>query len=137
MVRLERRRPDLKNLFDELQTVGTRLANLSLAGPDPEHTGARLKKIEALTEQKETLEGKLAAECPEIAQTRETARLGREEQLKKLQSAMPAQTALVDVLEYRHQSPQSAKKGAFSYEQRLVAFVVRNDADAKKNRRRR
>jgi CHAT domain-containing protein len=132
LLRLERRRPDLKNLFDELQTVGTRLANLSLAGADRQHAENRLQKIEALTEQKETLEGKLAGEFHEFAQTREAARLGRDEQLKKLQAAIPTQTALVDVLEYTHIAPPSAKKGPLHYEQRLVAFVVRSAADTKK-----
>jgi CHAT domain-containing protein/tetratricopeptide (TPR) repeat protein len=131
LVRLQRRRPELKNLFGDLQTVGTRLANVSLAGPDPKHPGARLQEIEVLTEQKETLEGKLAAQCPEFAQTQETARLGREEQLRKLKAAITPQTALVDVLEYTHISPPSAKKGPLDVERRLLAFVVRNDADAK------
>jgi CHAT domain-containing protein/Tfp pilus assembly protein PilF len=132
LVRLERRRPDLKHLFDELQTVGTRLANLSLAGADPKHPEVRLQRIEALTEQKETLEGKLAAQYHEFAQTREAAGLGREEQLKKLQAAIPLQTALVDVLEYTHSTSPSAKNGPMKYERRLVAFVVRNDAEVRR-----
>jgi tetratricopeptide (TPR) repeat protein/CHAT domain-containing protein len=134
LVRLERRRPDLKHLFDELQTVGARLANLSLSGADPKHPEVRLQTIEALTEQKEVLEGKLAAQYHAFAQTREAARLGRDEQLRKLQAAIPAQTALVDVLEYTHIAPPSAKKGPFESERRLVAFVVRSAADAKKQR---
>ena len=58
------------------------------------------------------LEGKLAGQYHEFAQTRETARLGREEQLKKLQAAIPPQTALVDVLEYRHSLAAVSEKGA-------------------------
>jgi tetratricopeptide (TPR) repeat protein len=132
LVRLERRRPDLKHLFDELQTVGTRLANLSLASADPTHPEVRLQKIEALTEQKEMLEGKLAAQYREFAQTRDAARLGREEQLRKLQAAIPPQTALVDVLEYWHSPPPAAKKGPFEFERRLVSFVVRHDAEVRR-----
>jgi CHAT domain-containing protein len=132
MARLQRRRPELKSLFEELQTVGTRLANLSLAARDAKHPDAWLQKIEALTEQKETLEGKLAAEYKEFAQTLGTARLGREEQLKKLRAAIPPHTALVDVLEYTHGSPPSAKKGPMKVEQRLVAFVVRHDGEPRR-----
>jgi CHAT domain-containing protein/tetratricopeptide (TPR) repeat protein len=132
LVRLERRRPNLKPLFDELQTVGTRLSNLSLAGPDPKHPELRLQKIEALTEQKELLEGKLSGQYHEFAQTRDAARLGREEQLKKLQAAIPPQIALVDVLEYWYVVPPSAKKEPQKFERRLVAFVVRSAAFVRK-----
>jgi tetratricopeptide (TPR) repeat protein len=132
LVRLKRRRPDLKHLLDELQTVGTRLANLSLAGADPQHAQARLQKIEALTEQKEMLEGKLAAQYHEFAQTRDAARLGRDEQLRKLKAAIPPQAALVDVLEYTRSAPPSANKGPFGFERRLVAFVVRHDAEVRR-----
>jgi CHAT domain-containing protein/Flp pilus assembly protein TadD len=132
LIRLERRRPDLKPSFDELQTVGTRLANLSLAGADLKHPEVRLQKIEALTEQKEMLEGKLAAQYQDFAQTRETTRLGRDEQLKKLQAAIPAQTALVDVLVYWHITPPATKNGPMKFERRLVAFVIRHDAEVRR-----
>jgi hypothetical protein len=119
-------------LFDELQTVGTRLSNLSLAGPDPKHPELRLQNIEALTEQKELLEGKLSGQYHEFAQTRETARLGREEQLKKLQAAIPPQIALVDMLEYWYVVPRSGKKGPQRFERRLIAFVVRSNANVRR-----
>lgn len=124
LIRAECRRPELKGLFQDLQAVSTRLANTARANPDSKHPEARLRAIEQLTEQKEALEAKLAARSGDFAQIREAARLSPEQQLQRLESALPARTALVDVLEYRHISPSAVQKGRLEFERRLVAFVV-------------
>jgi tetratricopeptide (TPR) repeat protein/CHAT domain-containing protein len=131
-IRLEHRRPELQRLFKDFQTVSTRLANLSLAAPDSKEPEARLKVVEELTEQRELIETKLAAQSEAFARRRSIAKLSPAEQLAKLVAALPIHTALVDVLEYTHSSPPRAKRGPFEYEQRMLAFVVRPDGEVHK-----
>jgi hypothetical protein len=68
------------------------------------------------------------SEKPESKITRPTLDAG---QTKKLQSLLPARTALV-VLDYTHFSPPPQKKGPPSRQRRLVAFMVRSDAAVKR-----
>jgi CHAT domain-containing protein/Tfp pilus assembly protein PilF len=132
LVRAERLRPELKQAFEDLQVVSTRLGNLALASPDPRHPEVRLRQIEQLTEQKESLEKKLAAQSGDFAQIRAAVRLTPVEQIKKLRAALGAQATLVDFLEYRHSSTPRAKKGLSDFEQRLLAFVIRPDGEIHK-----
>jgi CHAT domain-containing protein/tetratricopeptide (TPR) repeat protein len=132
LIRLQRRRPELKALFDDLEKVSTRLGNLALAPADPKQAQARVHEIEQLTEQKERLEGRLAAQSDDFAQIREATALGPKQLLDKLQQALPPKTALVDVLEYWNIDPSKQQKGAVFRNLELVAFVVRNDAPVKR-----
>jgi CHAT domain-containing protein len=127
-IRLERRRPALKPLFNELDKVSIRLANLALSGPDPKHAQARRKQIEQLTEQKEALEAKLAAKSVHFAQMRDSSKLGPKDLLEQLQAALPPKTVLVDVLEYWNSRPSQEKKGILDWNRQLVAFVVHTDS---------
>jgi tetratricopeptide (TPR) repeat protein len=131
LIRVERRRPEVKKVFQDLETVSTRLANLALASPDPQHAAARIQEIDELTERKELLEKELAAKSADFGQIRAAVKQSPAQQLKKLQAALPPRTALVDVLEYWHGSPAPERKGQFTFERRLVAFVVRHDAQVK------
>ncbi len=129
LVRSEGRRPELKKLFDETETVSTRLATLAMAGSDPKHADERRDGIKRLTEQKEALEEKMAAESNDFAAIREDARLTGAQQLDRLKSALPEKTALVDILEYRHGAPSKTKRGPIDFEWRLAAFVVKHDSN--------
>jgi hypothetical protein len=69
------------------------------------------------------------SEKPESKITRLTLDAGR---TKKLQSLLPAKTALVDVINDTHFSPPPHKKGPPSRQRRLVAFIVGSDAAVKR-----
>jgi CHAT domain-containing protein/Tfp pilus assembly protein PilF len=132
LISLQRRRPELKQSFEELREVSTRLANLSLASPDLKNAQARFEQIGELTNQKESLESKLAARSSEFGKFLEAARLSPAKQLQRFEAALPRQTALVDVLEYWHSSPPRGKTGGFDFERRLLAFVVRSNGQVHK-----
>ena len=131
-IRLERRRPALKPLFDELDKVSIRLANLALANSDPKQAQSRRNEIEQLSEQKETLERKLAAKSVHFAQMRDSSKLGPKDLLDRLRAVLPPKTALVDVLEYWNSQPSREKKGVLDFDRQLVAFVVRSDGPVKR-----
>jgi CHAT domain-containing protein len=127
MARRARANPELEPVFDELSSVSTRLATLSLAVPDPRKREVWLQQIGDLTNRKEDLERDLATKSAEFRQAQETARLTPEQMLRVL----PKGAALVDFLEYTFfRYTGSSRTGAQSrlqFERRLVAFVVRAD----------
>jgi tetratricopeptide (TPR) repeat protein/CHAT domain-containing protein len=123
MARRARANPELEPLFDELLSVSTHLATLSLAIPDPKRREVWLRQIGDLTNRKEDLERDLATKSAEFRQAQESISLTPDQ----LQHVLPAGTALVDVLEYTSSSPSPERKGPDKHEQRLVAFVVRSD----------
>ena len=121
--RQARANPQFAPLFDELLSVSTRLATLSLAVPDPKKREVWLRQIGDLTNRKEDLERDLATKSAEFRQAQETASLTPEQ----LQRVLPKGTALVDFLEYTHSTPPPDRKGPVKRERRLVVFVVRAD----------
>lgn len=132
LMRLARRRPELKAIFQDLESVTTRLSNLALATPDPDHAAARLHDVDQLTEQKELLEQKLAAQSADFAAIREAASESPAQQLEKLKAALPAGHALVDMLEYWRSAPLPGKKNSLIGARHLAAFVVRRDREVKR-----
>jgi CHAT domain-containing protein len=123
-LRLQRQHPELASDFSQLDRVAGRLAALALAVPEPKQQAAYHKQVQELSEQKEQLEGDLA---------RKSAAFGNEQQAQRLtpaslQKALPADTALVDFLEYTHRSPPQKGKGPWQFERHLAAFVVRPDS---------
>ena len=88
--------------------------------------------MDTLTQRKESLEEKLAAESNEFANVRGAVRLSAVQEVQLLQTALPPRTALVDMLEYWHCEPRSSQNGTLTFERRLVAFVVRREADVKR-----
>ena len=105
--RQARANPQFAPLFDELLSVSTRLATLSLAVPDPKKREVWLRQIGDLTNRKEDLERDLATKSAEFRQAQETASLTPEQ----LQRVLPKGTALVDFLEYTHSTPPPDRKG--------------------------
>ncbi len=115
---LTRKRPDLAPDFATLDRLSSRLAALALAMPDPAQLVQRRALIQQLTEEKDQLEAKLA---------RQSAAFGQERQLlepAQLQAALPADTILVDFLEYGYCRPAFGGTGGWAWQDRVVAFVV-------------
>lgn len=128
LARLQRSRPELTPIFETLQRVSARLASLSLSIPDPKQRETRLQQIGVLTEQREALERELASKNATLRQTEELLQLGPD----AFKRTLPPKTALVDVLEYTFFSPPTAGKGKLDETKRLVAFVLRSDAEIKR-----
>jgi CHAT domain-containing protein len=108
-------------MADELQATTTRLATLSLNVPEGAERKPWLAELENLKQRKETLEANLAARSGDFQTQIGTVALSPEQ----LQSLLPADTALVDVLEYVQFS--GGHDAATPDETRYVAFVVRRD----------
>ncbi len=122
--RLGRRQPELVPDFERLRSVSSRLATLAFATPDPKKQAAYRRQMEELTLEKERLEADLSAKIALFRQQRAQARRTP----AQLQDLLPANTALVDFLEYTHSSPPATgSKGELQKEQRLAAFILRRD----------
>jgi CHAT domain-containing protein/tetratricopeptide (TPR) repeat protein len=123
--RLERQRPELAPLFQQLQSVSSRLATLSLAVPDPRQHEGWLRQIEVLTDRQESLQRDIARQSAEFRRQQEASELT----VAQLRQILPPKTALIDFLDYRRASPPKDGKTTLEYSQHLVAFVVRPDRD--------
>ena len=122
-LRLAQQQPELKETWDAFQSVSSRLAKLSFDTPDPKRRDIWRRQLDDATREKEELEVKLMRESAAFRRQKELQRLTPEQ----LQKALPAGTALVDFLEYRHSTPPPEGKGKMKVERHLVAFVVRPD----------
>ena len=124
----ERRRLDPTNapLADELQTTITRLATLSLNVPDGSERKPWLAQLDNLKRRKESLEAELAERSRDFKNQFASATVTPEQ----LQSSLPADAALVDVLEYVQFS--GGHDASAPDETRYVAFVVRRDQPIKR-----
>ena len=116
-------RPEVARAAAEWQSVVGRLATLALAQPGPNQQDAWRRDLAALTERKDQLEEELTRQSAAFRAARAEARRTPEQ----LQTALPRDAALIDVLEYTHSSPPPERKGKQKSERRLVAFVVRPD----------
>ena len=110
--------PDLAPLAKELQKVTTQLSQLAFANPDPSKRDDWLRQIEKLTSDKERLERQLAS------QSKTLAKLLPEPRVEDLTETLPAESALIDFLQYDHFTPPKGK-GPGDVESRLLAFIVR------------
>ncbi len=127
--RLERRRPELAPLTEQMRDTGARLAHLSFSTPDPSHREAWLKQISDLTEHKERIEQELANKSAAFREGRPTTRPDP----NALRKTLPPNAALVDILAYAHSFSQSpGEKTRRQAELRFVAFVLRRDAEIRR-----
>jgi CHAT domain-containing protein len=113
--------PDVARLLEELRRTTARFAALAFATPDPEQHDAWENQLHILTRRMEDLEIRLAQRSPAFRQAQEADRLTPE----RLQATLPADTALIDVLEYTHAQPAASGEKRKRSERRLVAFVLR------------
>jgi CHAT domain-containing protein/tetratricopeptide (TPR) repeat protein len=114
---LLRGRPDLAGLFADLRAVRAGLAQLAARTFKPTERAAWQKRLRALQEQKEKLEGQLAEKSAAFRSERHASAAG-------VAAALPADTVLVDLLQYSHYTPPSARTGRWRIEPRLLAFIV-------------
>jgi CHAT domain-containing protein/tetratricopeptide (TPR) repeat protein len=107
-------------LLADLDRATRSLATLCSASPDPRDSQGRRRQLEKLTDQVEELEKAVARASPEfhnhLAQRRLTP--------GDLQKALPADCALIDLLEYSHHTPPKGKREGKA-QMHLLAFVVR------------
>jgi CHAT domain-containing protein/Tfp pilus assembly protein PilF len=116
-------RPEVARAAQEWQSVVVRLATRALAQPPTGQEGAWRTQITELTQTKEALEADLTQRSAAFRAARAEARRTPEQ----LRASLPAGTALIDLLEYKHSSPPPERKGPRVFERRLLAFVVRAD----------
>ena len=129
--RLERHRPELAPLFDELQTIGTRLARLSLgAGGLEIHGGpeSRQSRRQRDGNAHPAKRSSRAQSSPCGAASIDGCARRRSSRPKALEKSIPSKAALVDVIEYTHFFRPLGGKAPPPGQRRLAAFVVRPDA---------
>lgn len=116
-VRLAADDPEIAERFRQLQQIATRLASLSRAKPT-EDVDAWRGQVESLTAQKEVLESELSRD---VAALRDTA---NPVTLDQIQSVMPADSVLVDYLQFTRSKP-GKQVGQWESQTALLAIVVR------------
>jgi CHAT domain-containing protein/tetratricopeptide (TPR) repeat protein len=126
--RAARTEPELKSLFEELETVSVRLSNLAFSVPDPKRREVWQRQTVELSDRKEALERELSTKSAAFRQQQALLELTPDE----LRKVVPHNAALVDVLEYTQFSLPAGGQGKFRNERRLAAFVVRPDAEVKR-----
>jgi CHAT domain-containing protein len=115
--------PQAAGLLKELQDNAARLASVVFAAPRPDQEQARLEQIRKLTERKEELESALSRLGAEFRGQQALLRPAPAE----IKAALPADVALIDLLECVRDIPPPAGKGGITHERHLLAFVVRPD----------
>jgi tetratricopeptide (TPR) repeat protein/CHAT domain-containing protein len=109
--------------FAELEEVSRDLATLALATPPEDgRTSEVRRQLQELSDRQERLEGRLAGLSAAFRRTYQPPSPA------VLRQALPKGAALVDLLEYAHQSADPKAVGRQSVEQRLVAFVVTRES---------
>jgi CHAT domain-containing protein/tetratricopeptide (TPR) repeat protein len=119
--RLARDQPQLGPFLAQLAQVRSQLANLAFRPPPTGQAETWRLQLDRLREAKEDLEADLARRSAEYRGQQQAERLGPDE----VAAALPAETAMVDCLEYTHISPPKGGKGPPQGERRLLAFVLR------------
>ena len=118
-VRTAGENPELAPIVEQLQRVATQLAEQARAMPDPQHEAGGRERVAKLSAEKERLEAELSSRSTAYRQAKHQV------SLEELQAALPQDVALVDFLEYSHDTPADKKAGTKrSWEKRLLAFVV-------------
>lgn len=115
--------PELKPVWNDLQSAAARLAKLALSTPDSKTTDmdAWRRQIAELSAEKERLEAELAGRSEAYREANKPVTL------EDVRATIPANVAIVDFLEHASSAPiEERKKGPGTWHQRLAAFVIRN-----------
>ncbi|HEV2970683.1 MAG TPA: CHAT domain-containing tetratricopeptide repeat protein [Pirellulales bacterium] len=115
--------PRVSELYQQFSETARELDNLSRATPPPEQAEQQHRRFGQLSEQFEWLQKQLAAVSGDFR--RESAQ--RKRTPDDLRRALPADTVLVDLLEYDHYAPPSEKGLKVIKQRQFAAFVVRAD----------
>jgi CHAT domain-containing protein/tetratricopeptide (TPR) repeat protein len=121
--RAMRHRPDLKQLFEDLEVISVRLSTLAMRGPKKNQRVTWERQIAELSDRKEELERDLSGKSDEFRREKSLLQMDPSE----LQRCLPPNVALIDFLEYRHTSLPPKGKGIRVHQQLMAAFVVRRD----------
>jgi CHAT domain-containing protein/Tfp pilus assembly protein PilF len=117
--RLVSSEPELKPLFNQLQSVTRRWSAQVYATVEPAKAESHRKELEALSQEKERLEA-------ELSQKSEVFRAAtRPLSLAEAQALLPGDAAVVDYLEFWKFVPSESQPGNFEFVRSLVAFVIR------------
>jgi tetratricopeptide (TPR) repeat protein/CHAT domain-containing protein len=119
---LLRDEPALASLLEQLRQKRAGLAHLSAHLPSPANRTEWSGRYRDLDRQREDLEFGLAQKSAAF-------RSLRSPQSKAVAAALPQRSALVDLLEYEHSTPDPERPGKWLFERRLVAFVVVKDRE--------
>ncbi|HEY2828019.1 MAG TPA: tetratricopeptide repeat protein [Pirellulales bacterium] len=120
-LRSQQHDPKVTALYNQLAETSRQLDSLSRAAPKPEQAEKYRQKLVDLNESLETLQQQLAAANADYRRQLEQ----QKRTPSNLRSALPADTALVDLLEYSHYQPPNEKGQKETWQRRLAAFVVR------------
>jgi CHAT domain-containing protein/Tfp pilus assembly protein PilF len=116
--------PQIAEIYKQLAVKTAALANLSQSVPKSAEAEAYRARLQQLHDEVELLQQKLAtASAPyrhELEQRRRTP--------DDLRHALPAQTVLVDLLEYWHTDPPKRKGQKANSHDWIAAFILRPDA---------
>jgi CHAT domain-containing protein len=110
----------VRNLVEQLQQTTQMLAALTLAPVEARTASARRQQAEKLTQHKEDLESQLSRLSATFRDHQKQADLTP----AHLQQTLPADTALVDFLFYKHHDHTQTDRSK-RYQRRLSAWVVR------------
>jgi hypothetical protein len=119
---LLRDNPELVPLLEQLRLKRASLAYLSSQPPTPTTLAQWRNRYRELDREREDLEFRLA-------QTSAAFRSLRSPEVKAVAAAFPPRSALIDLLDYWHYSPDPRSPGKWLVERRLVAFVVVKDRE--------
>jgi CHAT domain-containing protein/tetratricopeptide (TPR) repeat protein len=116
-----RDQPKLRPLVEELRQVRAGLGKLAREVPATASQRADWReRFDDLEKDKERLEVRLARESDLYRRFQQL----RDATAKQVADALPAKTAFIDFLFYRHSSPPPEGKGALLTETKLLAFVL-------------
>jgi CHAT domain-containing protein len=113
--------PKVSRLFDELSRASRELATLTGAVAAGVRISDRERRMRELSDRIEDAEKALARASADfrgiLASRRATP--------ADLQKALPADTVLVDLLEYEHDRPPAKAGAKWTWEKRVAAFIIR------------
>ncbi len=109
-------------LLDKLKETTSKLANLVLNGPGKTSLSEHLQQIKTLTEQRDTLESEIGRRSAGYYQSSAAVNL------KAVQTAIPADTALVEYAVYWPYDPKQPNESTTDFgEPRYAAYVITRD----------
>src|SRR5262249_24503105 len=123
--RLLRDQPELADLLGQLRIIHAGLARVSAQTPTPAGQKQWLERFRSLEQEKEKLEVRL---------TGASAGYRTRHQLEPdaIAAALPAGSALIDLLVYQHARPDPDREGQWLGQDRLAAFVLRKGVKAQR-----
>jgi len=118
----------LATQMSQLANVSKALATLAYSPSDPKTEDSRRKQIDGLSAWKERLEAELFQAASVSLAVEATLRKAPDE----IRAALPADSVLIDCLEYVRSEPPHGLEQKWSSERHFVAFVIAQSGPAKR-----